>query len=407
MLNDISLKEAIKVILQNITPTQLTKNSFIYDSLGEILAEDVFATRNSPVFTNSAMDGFAFKHSNHKKLNIVKTIYAGDKYEDFEIKENECVRIMTGAKVPKNLDTVIPIEKCLNVTEKFIEIPEIKKGANVRKKGEEYSRGELLLKKGEEITPEMTALFATQGIINVKTYKKPSIALLSTGNELKEPWQNADEEEIYNINSHAIKMLLKKHGFNAEIFGIIPDSLEKSIKFIKNLKKFDVIITSGGISFGDADFVYRAFKANGLNEFFHGIRLKPGRPTMAGKMDDTYVFALPGNPISSYLNAFCLVIPALRKLSGAEKYYFNSVNAVNFSQFKTNPKKAHTALGYYKNATWEVYSSYKYGSGMISALFNSNSIAVIDEGKGEIKEKETLKIIPFECDFTDKADFLN
>ena len=400
MLDNITFLEALNLCLDNAKPTDIKKRVFIYDALGEFLAEDIISKRNSPAFNNSAMDGFAFKHSDNKKLKIIKTIYAGDKYEDFEIKEDECVKIMTGAKIPSGLDTVIPVEKCLEVNEEFIVIPEIKKGANVRLKGEEFKKGEILIKKGEEITPEIIALLASQGIVNIKVFNKPKIAILSTGNELKEPWEEADEDEVYNTNSHAIKMLLQKHNFQADIIGIIPDSLEKTVNFIKSLKtKYDVIITSGGISFGDADFLYSAYKQNNLKPLFHGIMIKPGRPTMAGIMDNMFVFALPGNPLSSYINAFLLTIPTLRKLSGAKKYKFNYIYAENKSEFKVNPTKDHTALGTLNNDKWEVFNSYKYGSNMLSALASSNSVTIINKGDNIIKKGGILKIIPFNSEF--------
>jgi len=393
-LDNISYSEALELCLQNAKPKEIIENIFVNNALNRIIATDIIAKRNAPVFTNSAMDGFAFKHSNNKKLKVIKTIYAGDKYEDFEIKDNECVRIMTGAKVPKTLDTVIPIEKCLEVTDEYIVIPEIKKGSNVRLKGEEITKGKILIQKGETITPEIIAMLVSQGIVNIPVYTKLKIAILSTGNELKEPWEEADEEEIYNINSYAINTLLKKFGFNSDIIGIIPDSLNKTTEFIKKLKaKYDVIITSGGISFGDADFLFKAFMQNGLTPLFHGIMVKPGRPTMAGIMENTFVFAMPGNPLSAYINAFCLIIPTLRKLNGATKYYFQTVSALNKSEFKLNPKKDHTALGFYENGEWEVYNNYKYGSGMLTPLIKSNSLTIVNKGKEIIKKGEKLEII--------------
>jgi len=372
------------------------------------VAEDIVAKRDAPVFSNSAMDGFGFRKSENKKLKVIKTIYAGDKYDDFEINDNECVRIMTGARVPEGIDTVIPIEKCIEVNEEYIVIPEIKKGANIRLKGEEITKDEVLIKKGEEITPEMIALLTSQGITNIKTFIKPKIAILSTGNELKEPWEEADEEEIYNVNSHAIKSLLKKHNFEADLIGIVPDSLKKTIDFIKELKsRYDVIITSGGISFGDADFIYSAFVKNNLKPFFRGIMVKPGRPTMVGMMENTLVFALPGNPLSSYLNAFALMIPTLRKLSGARKYFYNFVYAKNKSEFKINPKKDHTILGNLENGEWEVFKNYKYGSGMLTALYNSNSLVIINKGKDIVEKGALLKVIPFGIDFCEDSDVFN
>jgi len=407
MLDKISYKEAFFRCIDNAKPTGLYKSVFVKDALGEFLAEDILARRDSPVFSNSAMDGFGFRKSENKKLKVIKTIYAGDKYEDFEIKDDECVRIMTGAKVPKEVDTVIPIEKCIEVTDEYIVIPEIKKGANIRLKGEEITKGDILVKKGTEITPEIVALLSSQGIVNVKTFIKPKIAILSTGNELKEPWEEADEEEIYNVNSHSIKALLEKNGFSADLIGIIPDTLEKTVEFIKNLKnRYDVIVTTGGISFGDADFIYEAFLKNNLKPFFRGIMVKPGRPTMVGIMDNVLVFALPGNPLSSYLNAFALMLPALRKLSGAKKYFYNFVYAKNKSEFKLNPNKDHTILGKFESGEWEVYKDYKYGSSMITALSNSNSLVIIGR-KEKVKEGEILKVIPFNIGFCQNCDFFN
>ena len=406
MLDRISYKEAFFRCIDNVKPVDLYKNIYVENAIGEFLADDIVAKRDAPVFSNSAMDGFGFKKGDNTKLKVIKTIYAGDKYDDFEIKDDECVRIMTGAKVPEGIDTVIPIEKCKEVNENYIVIPEIKKGANVRLKGEEAAKGKILVKKGEEITPEIVALLSSQGIVNVKVFVKPKIAILSTGNELKEPFEIADEDEIYNVNSYAIKALLDKNNFDADIIGIIPDSLEDTVKFIKNLKeKYDVIITSGGISFGDADFIYEAFLKNGLKSFFRGIMVKPGRPTMVGVMDETFVFALPGNPLSSFLNAFALVIPTLRKLSGAGKYFYNFVYAKNKIEFKINPKKDHTILGKFECGEWEVFNNYKYGSGMLTALSNSNSLVIL--GKREKVDKEILKVIPFNIGFCKRSDFFN
>ena len=408
VLDNISYSKALELCLKNTKPKEISENIYINEALNRVLAKDIIAKRNSPVFTNSAMDGFAFKHSPNKKLKVIKTIYAGDKYEDFEIKDDECVRIMTGARVPESLDTVIPIEKCEEVTDEYIIIPEIKKGANVRIKGEEIKKGDVLIKKGETITPETIAMLVSQGIVNIPVYTKLKIAILSTGNELKEPWESADEEEIYNVNSYSIQALLKKHGFESDIIGLIPDSLEKTVEYINNIKNdYDVIITSGGISFGDADFLYEAFKQNGLKEFFHGIMVKPGRPTMAGIMDNTFVFAMPGNPLSAYINTFALAIPTLKKLSGADKYYFQTIYAKNKSDFKVNPKKDHTILGYYENGEWEVFNGYKYGSGMLTPLIKSNSLMLLNKGKEVIKKGEMLKIILFDTVFTNKNNLFN
>jgi len=402
----INYKDALNLCLSNAKPINRITNIFINEALNRVLAQDIYAKRNSPAFTNSAMDGFAFKYSNNKKLKIIKTIYAGDKYEDFEVKENECVKIMTGAKVPNSCDSVIPIENC-KIYDDYIEFDEIKKGANVRIKGEEIKKGDLLIKKGTLITPEIIAMLVSQGIVNIPVYSTLKIAILSTGNELKEPWEEIKESEIYNVNSYSISALLKKFGFESDIIGLALDSLEETKKFIKKLQYYDVIITSGGISFSEADFVYKAFIENNLKPLFHGIMVKPGRPTMAGIMNSSFVFAMPGNPLSAYINTFCLAIPTIKKLSGDNNYYYQTFSATNKSDFKVNPKKDHTILGYYENEEFEVYDSYKYGSGMLTPLTNSNAIFLLNKGKEIIKKNEKIRIIPFNTNFTNKNFMFN
>ncbi|EDM24045.1 molybdopterin molybdotransferase MoeA [Caminibacter mediatlanticus TB-2] len=407
-LDKISFEVALNLCLENAKNIEIKESVFINEALGRFLAEDIYAKRNSPAFSNSAMDGFGFKYSNNKKFKIIKTIYAGDKFDDFEIKDDECVKIMTGAKIPKDVNTVIPIENCIEVNDEYIVIPEIKKGANIRIKGEEVKKGELLLEKGEEITPEVIALLVREGITNIKVYKKIKIAILSTGNELKEPFEIASEDEVYNINSYSVSALFKKHNFEVDLVGIVGDDLEETIKEISKLKdSYDVIISSGGISFGEKDYLYAAFIENGLKPFFHGILVKPGRPTMAGIMDKTFVFSLPGNPLSAFINAFALAIPTLRKIAGARKYYFNYVLAKNEESFKVNPKKDHTILGFLNAGKFKVYEKYKYGSGMLKPLFYSNSLVLLNKGRDFIDAAEVLKVIPFNSDFVEFSNPFN
>ncbi len=407
-LDKISFEVAFNLCLENAKSVEVKENIFINEALGRFLAEDIYAKRNSPSFSNSAMDGFGFRHSNNKKLKIIKEIFAGDKFEDFDIKDDECVKITTGAKIPSSIDTVIPIEKCLEVNDNYIVIPDIKKGANIRIKGEEVQKGELLLQKGEEITPEVIALLVREGITNIKVYKKVKIAILSSGNELKEPFEEASEDDVYNINSYSLKALFERYNFDVDLIGIVGDDLDSTIQEIKKLKNiYDVIITSGGISFSERDFLYPAFIENGLKPLFHGILVKPGRPTMAGIMDNTFVFSLPGNPLPAFINAFALAVPTIRKIAGARKYYFNYVLAKNEESFKVNPNKDHTILGFLHAGKFKVYEKYKYGSGMLKPLFYSNSLVLLNKGRDFIDAAEVLKVIPFNNDFVEESNPFN
>lgn len=381
-------------------------------AIGRVLSKDVICVKNLPAFNNSAMDGFAIKFSDAgKTLSINKVIFAGDKGQKVEpsLKGNECYKIMTGAKVPFDADTIIPIENCFDVTQNSVRIPlEIKKGANLRLKGEEQKEGDVILKKGEKITSSFITLLASQGLVMVEVYKKISIAILSTGNEIKEPWEQVDDEEIYNCNSYALISLLKEKNFDATYCGVIPDNLEESKTFIKSLKNYDVIISTGGISMGDADFVGEAFLQNGLEVAFHGVNIKPGRPIMMGKMQNTVVICLPGNPLTAMVNIYLFVIPMLKKLQSETSINHGFIKAVNKKEFKTKSGRVNVVLGKVQNGDFFVTRDNKYGSGMITVLYESNAILVTNEQTSTITLNQEVKLLDFNGKFfEEKVDILN
>lgn len=240
----------------------------------------------------------------------------------------------------------------------------------------------------------------------VKVYKKLSIAVVSTGNELKEPWEEASEDEIYNCNSYALITLLIEKGFDATYMGVVPDSLEKSVEFVSSLKNYDVIITTGGISMGDADFVGQAFIENGLEIAFHGVNVKPGRPIMMGTMSkckgQTFVMCLPGNPLTAMVNMHLFAIPVLNKIQGSSKIYHDITIAQNLEEFKTKTGRVNVVLGSCNKAEFKVTRKNKYGSGMITVLDESNSIVVTNEEKALIEVGKSVKVIKFNCSYLEE-----
>ncbi len=398
-LTYLDFEEAVKRSLDLAKSTSFTEIIPLANAIGRVVSEDVICVKNLPAFNNSAMDGFAIKAKDAgKTLNINKVIYAGDKGEAVKesLWDNECYKIMTGAKVPSDVDTIIPIENCFDVTDKTVRIPEnVKEGANLRLKGEEQKEGNILFEKGEIITSSHVTLLASQGLTMIKVFKKISIAVVSTGNELKEPWESSDEEEIYNCNSYALVSLLTENGFDATYSGVIPDSLDASKEFISNMKNYDVIITTGGISMGDADFVGQAFLDNGLQTAFHGVNVKPGRPIMMGKMENTVVMCLPGNPLTAMVNMHLFAVPVLHKLQGSSSFYHDVNFAMNHQDFKTKQGRVNVVLGTCENGGFKVTRNNKYGSGMITALYESNSILVTREEISGIDVGHEVYVIKF------------
>ena len=396
----LDFQDAIDKALLNSHKTQKSEMVNLDSSLKRVLSKDIFCIKNLPSFNNSAMDGFALKTSDAgKTLKVIRTIFAGESVKEC-LKENECYKIMTGAQVPSDVDTIVPIENVLYYENDELKVSgETKISSNLRFKGEETKVNNLLYKSGSEITSAMIAVLASQGIIMIEVYKKLLIAVLSTGNELIEPWKQADENEIYNCNSYALISLLKEKSFEATYIGVIPDSLEESINFIKELKSYDVIITSGGISMGDADYMAEAFKQNELDTLFHGVNIKPGRPIMMGLMNNTFVICLPGNPLTAMVNMHMFVIPILRKKQGFSSFYHDFQIAENTKEFKVKKGRVNVVLGSISTGEFIVTRDNKYGSGMITVLEESNSILVTSDKVSLIEKSSYVKVINFSTSY--------
>ncbi len=394
--------EALELALKSAVATTRKEVVDIENTLGRVISEDIECIKDLPPYNNSAMDGYAFKYSEIKsELNVVETILAGDIIEP-KLKDNDCYKIMTGAKVPSDCDTIAPREIC-EINNNYIKVlKDINKGNALRLKGEEQKSGTILLKKGEILTAAKIALLASQGITKVECYKELNIAIVSTGSELKEPYEEASEDELYNINGINIKMHLKSFGINSKYLGTLPDTLEKSIDFFSNLSKYDIIISSGGVSGGDADFTKKALLANGFNELFHGLAVKPGHPILMGKMKNSFVIALPGNPLAAILHTLIMAIPIIMKIKGANTLFYNTIEAKS-TQLKLKPNRVNIVLGNYENGKFSAYKNNKYGSGMITPLVKSNSIAIFGENISEIKENQVIKIVLLDSNINSKS----
>ena len=392
--NYVDFAQAVESSLQYAKGTALKEIISIEKALGRVFSQDVICRKNLPSFNNSAMDGFAIKAEDAgKTLKVNVVIYAGE-VKEASLRSGECYKIMTGAQVPDDVDTIIPIENVVNFENDEVTLPEtVRKGDALRLKGEESKEGEVLFNAGKEISARTIAVLASQGIVNIEVYKKLSIAVVSTGNELKEPWENATEDEIYNCNSYAIIATLKAKGFDASYIKVIPDNLDETIAFVSDLKSYDLIITSGGISMGDADFVGRAFEANGLVTLFDGVNIKPGRPIMMGRMEKTFVICLPGNPLTAMVNLYLFALPVIRKIQGYTAYDHNIEIAQNRSDFKTKAGRVNVVLGTLQGGTFSATRGNRYGSGMITVIEESNAMLLTSaESSGCIAEKN-VKVI--------------
>ena len=397
-MKTVSFDEATTLSLTLATNNTLKEYEWIslFSALGRVLGEDVTCKKNLPSYNNAALDGFAIKHNDcGKTLRIKTTILAGSVVEPC-LGKNECYKIMTGAKVPDDVDTIVPFEECITYDATMAQIPlHVKKANALRLKGEEQLVGSVLLEKGACINSSTMAMLASQGITQIKVYKKLSIAVFSTGNELKNPWDSANENEIYDINATALIGLFAEHGFDAHYCGVIPDNLEKATAYFGNMKAYNALVTSGGVSMGEADFVEKALQANGFEALFHGINIKPGKPTMLGFMGKTVVSSMPGNPLAAYVNAFLFLIPLFKKMQGQKNFNFQSIEAINEITFKVKSGRVDLVLGTYNNGYFRVFNENKYGSGMITPLLKCNAILLTNEDTSSLEMSKKVNIFLF------------
>lgn len=405
----VSFDEAIDRSLKLVSTKPPHEWVSIFEALGRTLARNITCKKNLPSYNNAAMDGFAIKHEDAgKTLNIKATILAGDVIEAC-LGKNECYKIMTGAKVPLDANTIIPFEDCLFYDDRQSQIPlHVKRGNAFRFKGEEQEVGSQLFSAGEVLNARGIALLASQGIAHIEVYKQLHIAVFSTGDELKKPWEEASEDEIYDVNALSLIALLTEHGFKAHYGGVIPDNLDEAKRYLSEMKRYDAIVTSGGVSMGEADFVEKALVENGFEASFHGINIKPGKPTMMGKMGETIVASMPGNPLAAFVNALLFLVPVLKKLQGQKFFNFDYINAINKVTFKVKAGRVNIVLGELKNGEFKVYGENKYGSGMIAPLVNSTAILITDDATSLIREGDNIKILPMLTIFSqEKASFKN
>ena len=310
---------SIENALQKITQQQVKlrkKEVSLENSIGYWLADIIRAPFDLPAFDNSAMDGYAVSGL-QGTYEIIGEVAAGDTGNKTLV-EGKAMRIFTGGKVPENTSAVVMQEKTEVDGNTLKVLMELKANQNVRPKGGELSNGQEVFQKGQYITAATVGLIGSLGFDQVSVFKKPSIRLISTGNELVAPGKPLSSGQIYESNSYAIVSALKKHDFECAEKQQIKDDYNQIKEGIADyLAKSDVLLLSGGISVGDYDYVKEALEENGVEEVFYKIAQKPGKPLYFGRKGHKFVFALPGNPASSLTCFYTYVLPLLQQMSGA------------------------------------------------------------------------------------------
>lgn len=400
-----SLSEALENMLNQLPVATKTETITINQAANRVLAEDIFSSINVPSFDNSAMDGYAISlqdFSENQPLVVIGKSFAGNPFSG-KIAQGECVRIMTGAKIPENCNAVVMQEDAtLNAdgTVQFAKTPKI--GANIRRIGEDVAQGSFVLAKGNLLNVATLPLLASLGIAEVKVFHKVKVAVLSTGDELVSVGEKLGEGQIYDTNRFTVRLMLEKLGCEILDFGTLPDNPETFEKaFIEAQNRADILITSGGVSVGEADFTKDVLEKLGKISFWK-IAMKPGKPFAFGKLENAWFFGLPGNPVSALVTFYQLVQPALLKLLG-----YDNEKIANFSPkltaYAAVPMKKAVGRqdfqrGFFyadENGQLAVKTIGTQGSHIFSAFNESNCFIVLEQERGNIEVGEKVVIQPF------------
>jgi len=396
---------AIAHMQSAIVPVTDIETVELQAALDRVIAEPVYSTVNIPSHDNSAMDGYALSSAHAKleqPLRLVGTALAGHPFNG-EINAENCVRIMTGAVVPENTDAVIMQEQVTVVGDE-IQLSRIPKaGENIRRAGEDIAANSLVLQQGKRLTPLDIGLLASLGVSHVKVFRRICVAVLSTGDELKPIGQPLQVGELYDSNRQTLLALLSRLNVTVIDGGLVADDPQKiRTAFESVIVQADVIISSGGVSVGDADYTKGVLESLG-NINFWKVAIKPGKPFAFGSFVKSenktcWFFGLPGNPVSAVVTYHQLVLPTLRYLAGEQIQPTLSISAITESSLKKQPGRADYQRGVLHEIAGEnvVHSTGNQGSGVLSSIARANSYILLEQERGSVTKGEKVRVVPFD-----------
>ena len=401
----LSVRQAQERILASLPERILESEKVpLSQANGRILPENIISPIDVPAFNSAAMDGFAFNAtsidcSKDQTLKIVGHAYAGHPFTE-PLSSGECIQIMTGAVVPDDCDTVIQQEDVHLPDSGHIAFPAIAatSGDNIRPIGENLKKGALMLKAGTRLKPQHLGLLASVGMAEVPVFRKLTIAVFSTGDELCPIGKPLEAGRIYDSNRFILIGLLEQLGCDVLDMGIIEDSPEKLEQALKNAaQEADAIITSGGVSVGAADYTKQVMaKLGGID--FWAVRMRPGRPMAFGKIlsgnRETLLFGLPGNPVAAMVSFLFFVKNALLVLMGTAPQYPQPITAISSTDIrkKTGRTEFQRGFTHFQDSSLHVSLTGNQGSGIIQSLTDADCIIYLPEDKGNVETGEPVEI---------------
>jgi molybdopterin molybdotransferase len=389
-------------------PADDSQDVFLFDAIGRVLAQDVISPISVPAHNNSAMDGFAFDASQLQTdqpltLRVVGTALAGKAWQG-KVNSGECLKIMTGAILPDGLDTVAPQELCQinnahDVTTVIIPPNILKAGDNRRLMGEDLMQGQAALAAGQHLTPAALGLVASLGLPDVRVHRRLRVAYFSTGDEVLSLGEAPREGAVYDSNRYTVFGLLTRLGCDVIDMGVVRDDpalLEAA--FAKAAQEADAIITSGGVSVGEADFTKAMMKKLGDVAFWK-IAMRPGRPMAVGRIGKSVLFGLPGNPVAVMVTFLAFVRPALLRMMGSTTQPAPLLRAKCLEPLRKKAGRTEYQRGFVTSVpdgTLQVRTTGNQGSGVLSSMVHGNGLIVLHHAQGNVAVGDEVDVMMFD-----------
>jgi molybdopterin molybdotransferase len=402
----VSFEEAKDIIINSIKQLEYEDVS-IFDALNRYLFNEIISDIVSPPLDNSGMDGYAVKSTdtkgasrgNPKKLKITGEIRAGE-YKSEPVVNGTAVRIMTGAPIPEGADAVIEFEETEEKNNEVMIYREVPVSDNIRFAGENIKKGDLILNRGDRLGPANIGLLASLNHGKIRVFRQPKIAIISTGDEIVDIGEEITHGQIRNSNSYTLYSEIKKYNCLPYYLGIAKDTIEDTEKIFNEAYKYDVIISTGGVSMGKYDFIKDIYNNHNVDIKFEWVKVKPGRPCMFGLKGGKPVFGLPGNQVSTMTSFLQFVRPALLKMMGANKIDKPVVNAILEDEIRKKPDRLNLIRGIFtiRNNEFFVTTTGDQGSGILRSMSQANCLIIVPQETTLVMagEKVAIQLIEHE-----------
>ncbi|MCG9724881.1 bifunctional molybdopterin-guanine dinucleotide biosynthesis adaptor protein MobB/molybdopterin molybdotransferase MoeA [Vibrio brasiliensis] len=397
----LSVTQGQEKILSLVNTVTDTESCSVESSFGRVLAGNIISPVNVPQYTNSAMDGYAIRGDdlNRQHYQIVAEVLAGHAY-DRPLEKGQAVKIMTGAPTPELADTVVMREQATETSDGVtFSGATIKRGQNVRQAGEDLPMGSDVFSQGQRLSSAEMGMIASLGFGDCDVYRKLKVAVFSTGDEVQAPGSEQKANSIFDSNRFTIMGMLQNLGCEILDFGILEDDQQTMVDALQQASaQADVVITSGGVSVGDADYIKLALDQLGSIDFWR-INMRPGRPLAFGQINDKPFFGLPGNPVAVMVSFINFVEPALRKMQGEVDWQPLKVNAIATESLRSRQGRTEFSRGVYQldsRGQLTVTTTGKQGSGILRSMSEANCLIEISPAVDTVKVGESVTIIPLQ-----------